>query len=62
MQAHQHSSQIFIPETGGTYLYARKVLGNKASLLAGISFITGKVISSIAIALTFGNYLFPSSH
>ena len=49
-------------ETGGTYLYARKVLGNKASLLAGISFIAGKVISSIAIALTFGNYLFPSSH
>ena len=43
------------PETGGTYLYARKVLGNKASFLAGAAFIIGKIISSIAIALTFGN-------
>ena len=50
------------PETGGTYLYARKVLGSKASLLAGVAFVIGKIISSIAIALTFGNYLFPSSH
>lgn len=50
------------PETGGTYLYARKVIGNKSSLLAGIVFIIGKVISSIAIALTFGHYLYPSSH
>jgi APA family basic amino acid/polyamine antiporter len=50
------------PETGGTYLYARKVLGDKASLLAGVVFIIGKIVSSIAIALTFGNYLFPSSH
>ena len=49
------------PETGGTYLYARKVLGNKASFLAGAAFIIGKIISSIAIALTFGNYLLPSS-
>ena len=50
------------PETGGTYLYARKVLGKKSSLLTGIVFIMGKVISSIAIALTFGHYLYPSSH
>ena len=48
------------PETGGTYLYARKVLGNNASLFSGIVFIVGKIISSIAIALTFGNYLMPS--
>ena len=48
------------PETGGTYLYARKVLGNSASLFSGIVFIVGKIISSIAIALTFGNYLMPS--
>tara|TARA_B100001559_G_scaffold127695_1_gene107250 strand:+ start:947 stop:2116 length:1170 start_codon:yes stop_codon:yes gene_type:complete len=48
------------PETGGTYLYARKVLGNNASLFSGIVFIVGKIISSIAIALTFGNYLIPS--
>tara|TARA_B100000497_G_scaffold24374_1_gene28692 strand:- start:2133 stop:3302 length:1170 start_codon:yes stop_codon:yes gene_type:complete len=50
------------PETGGTYLYARKVLGNTRSLVAGIAFIIGKIISSIAIALTFGHYLYPSSH
>ena len=50
------------PKTGGTYLYARKVLGDKASLFAGVVFIIGKIVSSIAIALTFGNYLFPSSH
>tara|TARA_B100000902_G_scaffold116014_1_gene116859 strand:+ start:2296 stop:3465 length:1170 start_codon:yes stop_codon:yes gene_type:complete len=50
------------PETGGTYLYARKVLGNTSSLVAGIAFIIGKIISSIAIALTFGHYLYPSSH
>lgn len=50
------------PETGGTYLYARKVIGEKSSLLAGIVFIIGKVISSIAIALTFGHYLYPSSY
>ena len=48
------------PETGGTYLYARKILGNNASLFSGIVFIVGKIISSIAIALTFGNYLMPS--
>ena len=48
------------PETGGTYLYARKVLGNNASLFSGTVFIVGKIISSIAIALTFGNYLMPS--
>lgn len=48
------------PETGGTYLYARKVLGNSASLFSGIVFIVGKIISSVAIALTFGNYLMPS--
>ena len=50
------------PETGGTYLYARKVIGEKSSLLSGIVFIIGKVISSIAIALTFGHYLYPSSY
>ena len=50
------------PETGGTYIYARKVLGNSSSLIAGTTFIVGKIISSIAIALTFGHYLYPSSH
>jgi len=50
------------PEAGGTYIYARKVLGNSSSLIAGTTFIIGKIISSIAIALTFGHYLYPSSH
>ena len=50
------------PKTGGTYAYARKVLGNSSSLIAGTTFIIGKIISSIAIALTFGHYLYPSSH
>ena len=49
-------------EAGGTYIYARKVLGNSSSLIAGTTFIVGKIISSIAIALTFGHYLYPSSH
>ena len=50
------------PEAGGTYVYARKVLGSSSSLIAGTTFIVGKIISSIAIALTFGHYLYPSSH
>ena len=47
------------PETGGTYLYAKNVLGKIPSLIAGYSFIIGKSISCIAIALTLGNYLSP---
>jgi len=45
------------PQTGGTYLYATNVLGKSYGALAGIVFITGKIISCIAIALTLGNYL-----
>ena len=47
------------PETGGTYLYAKNVLGKIPSLIAGYSFIIGKSISCIAIALTLGNYISP---
>ena len=47
------------PQTGGTYLYANKVLGKLAGNLAGIVFILGKTISCIAIALTLGNYISP---
>ena len=32
------------PETGGTYLYARKVLGNSASLFSGIFAIVSLII------------------
>jgi len=45
------------PQTGGTYLYAKHVLGKGYGALAGIVFIIGKTISCIAIALTLGNYL-----
>tara|TARA_X000000368_G_scaffold5939_1_gene4552 strand:+ start:69 stop:1232 length:1164 start_codon:yes stop_codon:yes gene_type:complete len=49
------------PETGGTYLYAKNILGKISSLIAGYSFIIGKSISCIAIALTLGNYLMPEN-
>tara|TARA_B100000963_G_scaffold75423_1_gene63593 strand:- start:1049 stop:2212 length:1164 start_codon:yes stop_codon:yes gene_type:complete len=49
------------PETGGTYLYAKNVLGLYPSLIAGYSFIIGKLISCIAVALTLGNYLYPEN-
>ncbi len=47
------------PETGGTYLYAKKVLGQKVANIAGVVFIVGKTISCVAIALTLGNYISP---
>ena len=47
------------PQTGGTYLYANKVLGKLAGNIAGIVFILGKTVSCIAIALTLGNYISP---
>jgi APA family basic amino acid/polyamine antiporter len=47
------------PQTGGTYLYAKNILGKGAASVAGTVFIIGKTISCIAIALTLGNYLSP---
>jgi APA family basic amino acid/polyamine antiporter len=47
------------PQTGGTYLYAKNILGKGAANVAGTVFIIGKTISCIAIALTLGNYLSP---
>ena len=47
------------PQTGGTYLYAKNILGKIPSLIAGYSFIIGKSISCVAIALTLGNYISP---
>ena len=47
------------PQTGGTYLYANKILGKLAGNIAGIVFILGKTVSCIAIALTLGNYISP---
>jgi APA family basic amino acid/polyamine antiporter len=55
------SSQLssLFPKTGGTYLYAKEVLGRPYDIIAGVVFIIGKTISCIAIALTVGNYLSP---
>ena len=47
------------PQAGGTYLYAKNVLGDSAANIAGFVFIIGKTVSCIAIALTLGNYLSP---
>ena len=47
------------PQTGGTYLYANKVLGKLPGNIAGIVFILGKTVSCVAIALTLGNYISP---
>ena len=44
------------PQTGGTYLYANKVLGAVAGNIAGIVFIFGKTVSCVAIALTPVSY------
>ena len=51
-------SSLF-PKTGGTYLYAKEILGRPYDIVAGVVFIIGKTISCIAIALTVGNYLSP---
>ena len=51
-------SSLF-PRTGGTYLYAKEVLGRPYDIIAGVVFIIGKTISCVAIALTVGNYLSP---
>ena len=48
-----------LPKTGGTYLYANKVLGKPYAVTAGTVFIIGKTISCVAIALTVGNYISP---
>ncbi|MFU8839236.1 MAG: APC family permease [Nitriliruptoraceae bacterium] len=45
------------PESGGTYVYARKRLGEYWGFLAGWSFVVGKTASLAAMALTFGAYL-----
>jgi APA family basic amino acid/polyamine antiporter len=49
------------PESGGTYTYARRRLGPVWGVLAGAAFVTGKVASCAAIALTAGTYLAPDA-
>lgn len=47
------------PESGGTYIYGRKQLGEWPGFLAGWGFVTGKTASCAAMALTFGHYVAP---
>jgi APA family basic amino acid/polyamine antiporter len=47
------------PESGGTYVYARKELGPIWGRMAGWGFIVGKTASCAAMALTVGAYLWP---
>ena len=47
------------PESGGTYVYARRQLSPMWGYLAGWGFVIGKTASCVAIALTAGAYLWP---
>jgi basic amino acid/polyamine antiporter, APA family len=47
------------PESGGAYVYGRKRLGSFWGFLAGISFVSGKLASSAAMAMTFGSHAAP---
>ena len=47
------------PESGGTYVYARRQLGPAWGHLAGWGFVVGKMASAAAMALTAGAYLWP---
>ncbi len=49
------------PESGGTYAYARRRLGPAWGVLAGAAFVTGKVASCAAMALTAGTYAAPDA-
>jgi APA family basic amino acid/polyamine antiporter len=50
---------IRYPESGGTYVYGRRRLGELAGFLAGWGFVVGKTASCGAMALTIGAYLWP---
>ncbi|MEZ5279283.1 MAG: APC family permease [Acidimicrobiales bacterium] len=47
------------PESGGTYVYGRRQLGDGWGHLAGWGFVVGKTASCAAMALTVGAYLWP---
>src|SRR5690606_28004508 len=47
------------PQSGGTYVYGRELLGDFWGFLAGWGFVIGKTASCAAMALTFGFYLAP---
>jgi APA family basic amino acid/polyamine antiporter len=47
------------PESGGTYVYGRRRLGDFWGYLAGWGFVVGKTASCAAMALTVGYYVAP---
>ena len=47
------------PESGGTYVYGRRRLGDFFGYLAGWGFVVGKTASCAAMALTVGFYIDP---
>jgi basic amino acid/polyamine antiporter, APA family len=48
------------PESGGTYVYAGRLLGRGWGHLAGWGFVVGKTASCAAMALTVGAYAWPA--
>ena len=48
------------PQSGGTYVYAHERLGPWWGFLAGCAFLTGKLASCAAMALTFAVHTHPS--
>ena len=49
------------PESGGTYVYGQRRLGEFWGYLAGWAFVVGKTASCAAIALTVGSYAWPGA-
>lgn len=47
------------PQSGGTYVYGRERLGPWWGFTAGWGFVTGKIASCAAMALTFASYVAP---
>jgi basic amino acid/polyamine antiporter, APA family len=48
------------PESGGTYVYGRRQLGDFWGFLAGWGFVIGKLASCAAMAMTFASYAAPA--
>jgi len=48
-----------VKRSGGAYAYGRHYLGNAWGILAGMTFLVGKIGSAAAIALVFATYLTP---
>ncbi|WP_247828920.1 APC family permease [Arthrobacter antioxidans] len=55
------SLAVRYPSSGGTYVYGREQLGPWPGFLAGWGFVTGKLASCAAMALTFGLYSAPGA-